>query len=355
MVVYLIFALFPIALAMVYSSGNKHPVNFQNKTKKSFLIICGIALFLVVALRSKYNGSTDSLNYYNNWSFVGTMSWGELQDFIDYSRMESGYLYTVWGLTRFLKEPQLVFVFTGILFSVSVCRFVYKNCEDVVLGFFMYVTLGLYIFMVQGLRQAIAMSICLFAIEFAKNRKLILFVLVVLLASFYHQSALAFLVVYLLYQLKMNFAGYAIAASASLVFILAGSLFVDYANELFERDYHGAETSGGVIALAIYVIALFVAVLFGGEKKNDRNFSFFFYFTWFGFIIFVMRYTEVLIIERISFYFAFGQMSLLTSVLQNLKRKERVSVKIVLVVLSFVLFAYRLSSSDLIPYEFFWQ
>lgn len=355
MVPYLILASVPIVFAAFYDFKSGHPVNCEKKAQKSFLIICGVALFLIIALRSKYNGSTDSLNYYNNWGILCNMSFGKFESFISESKMEKGYLFTVWILSRVFKDPQFLFVFTGILFTAAVCNFVYKNCEDVVIGFFMYLTLELYVFMVQGLRQSIAMSICLFALEFAKKRRIILFALLVLLASLYHKSALIFLVVYLIYSLKMNFSGYTIATAFSVLFLLTGNIFVSYANELFEREYDGAVTSGGIIALVIYVIVLLVAVLFGGKKKKDKDFAFFFFFTWLGFIIYAMRYTEVLIIERISFYFAFGQIALLTSVLQSLKQNERVVVKLILVMLCFALFAYRLSSSDLIPYRFFWQ
>ena len=147
------------------------------------------------------------------------------------------------------------------------------------LGFLMYVTLGLYTFMVQGLRQAIAMSICLFSIEFVKKRKFIPFFLVVFLASTYHKTAIVFAVIYFLYGIKMDFKGYTCGILGAVAAIGLGPVWVRIANEQFDREYEGIVEEGGFVATAIYLIILFVAIVFGREKKADKNFSFFFYLT----------------------------------------------------------------------------
>jgi len=72
-----------------------------------------------------------------------------------------------------------------------------------------------------------------------------------------------------------------------------------------------------------------------------------------GLATYILRYTEVVIAERISYYFTFGQMALLPAVLQNLSKKEQLYVKILLVILCVLLFVYR--TLPLAPYIFFWQ
>ncbi len=355
MTAYLILAICPIAIAAGYDISNKKYINAKPQKKKWFLFVCGVALFLMFALRSRYVGSQDSYNYYNNWRNLSGKSLGELLDFMDGSKMTSGYLASVWGLSHIFTSPQFAFVFSGLLFSVAVCRFIYKNCEDVVLGFLMYVTLGLYVFMAQGLRQSVAMSICLFAVEFAKKRKFIPFALLVALAMQYHVTAIVFLVVYFLYGLSLKGYNILLVGIFSGVALFLSDSIATVGNILFEREYENTVQGGGFVALGIYVIIILAAIIFSGEKKKDKTFIMFFYMTVVGMVIYIMRYVGVQAAERISFYFMFAQMPLLSSTLRCLKPSIRQTITLIVFLLTLVLFIYRLVDSDMVPFSFFWQ
>ncbi len=356
MIPYLVLVFFPIAFYVFCNSAKKgEKINSNEKLKKFFLFTCGLALFILVAFRSKYIGSNDSFNYFNNWILLRGIPAESIITFIKNSPMESGYLFTIWLLSHITPHPQFLFVYSGLLFSISVCRFIYKNCEDVLIGFFMFVTLGTYTFMVQGLRQAIAMSICLFAIEFVKKRKFLPFLVVVFFASFYHKSAIFFVIVYFLQYIPLNIKGFCGAAIASLILFIIAPWGVDFINKQFNREYEGVVERGGFIATTIYIIILLVAIFFGREKKKDKNFTLFFYLTMLGLMTYIMRFTSVVIAERISYYFAFGQIVVLPSVIQNFPTGERVPTKIVLILLCVCLFIYRLPPTGLAPYYFFWQ
>ncbi len=355
MIPYLVLAAFPIVVALGYDAANKNYINAKPQTKKWFMFACFVALFLMFALRSKYVGSADSYNYYNNWNILSSADLGKLLDVIENSKMSWGYLVSVWTISHIFPNPQFVFVFSGFFFSLAVCRFIYKNCEDIVLGVLMYITLGLYIFMAQGLRQSVAMSICLFALEFAKKRKFIPFALLVLLAAQFHVTAIVFFVVYFIYGLSIKTITVILIGIISAVVLFFSERIVNIGNTLFDREYSGTVSSGGFVAFAVYFIIIVVALLLGGEKKNDKNFAFFFYMTVIAAIIFLMRYVGTQAAERISFYFMFAQMPLLCSTLRNLKPSVRQTVTLVVFALSISLFIYRLNGSDLIPFNFFWQ
>ncbi len=356
MIPYLLLAVVPLTcFVLINLQRSNYRIYNEDKTKRTFLIVCGIVLFLMIALRNKHNGSTDSLNYYNCWNILQKASFEGFLDFMNDSGKEYGFYFSVWVLSKFFYDPQFVFVLSGALFSVSVCRFIYKNCEDIVLGMHLYITLGLYVFMVQGLRQAVAMSICLFSIEFVKKRKLIPFALIVLLAMQFHQSAIVFLIVYFLYGLKLNaLTGLGFTFGCG-VLIVASDTLVALGNDVFDREYGGTVDSGGFVAVAIYALVLLAALLFAKNKSRDKNFCFFFYLTTLGFVFYLMRYFGALAVERISFYFMFGQLAVLPSAFNSATSQDRKILKLAAYILSFLLFAYRLNNSDLIPYKFFWQ
>lgn len=323
--------------------------------KKLFVILFGFILFFMIAFRSRFLGSTDSFIYYQNWIDYSRMDLDAVREYIEESRMESGFIYTVWFLGQFIKNAQFIFIFSGALFSVAVCRFIYKNSEDIMLSCVMFVTLGLYVFMVQGLRQGIAMSILLFSVEFVKKRKLIPFLLVVLLASQFHQTAIVFVIVYFLYNLELKPITLLVFSSIGALMIAFSNVLISLGNEYFERDYYGDVDEGGFIATAIYVIILVATLLFARKNKENKSFAMFVYMTIMGLVFYIMRYFDAMIVERISFYFMFGQLALLPSIINCLDAKERQVVKLAVYILCILLFIYRTNGSNLEPFKFFWQ
>ena len=362
MIWYFILVAIPISLFFITlptTGSNKLDNGNENRKRKRYLLLCGIVLLVLIAFRHYSVGSSDSANYFNNWKKVAGLSLQDFKPLLSTSRMESGYLITVWILSRVFANPQWVFIFSGALFTWSVCRFLYKNCENLLLGITMFICLGLYTFMVQGLRQAIAMSICLFAIEFCKKRSLwgfFGFLLLVILATQYHQTAIVFLPVYFLYGKKIDSVWTLVIFALLLVAVMAIGYLINFANDLFDRNYSNAVEGGGYIALAIYLIIVVVGFVFcRSEDRHDSHYSFFVFLTVMGAVVYAMRYFGTLAAERISFYFMFGQIIVLPKALSSFDSKSSKVLSIIVMGLSIALFFYRIQSSDLIPYMFFWQ
>ena len=74
-----------------------------------------------------------------------------------------------------------------------------------------------------------------------------------------------------------------------------------------------------------------------------------------GCCFYLMRYLGALAVERVSFYFMFGQLVLLPQAIKCFDGNSKIIINTVVIVLSIALFIYRLSGSDLVPYMFFWQ
>lgn len=355
MLVYLFLVASPILISPFVRGYYKTRIDDDPRAKRTFLFWCGLILFLVIALRHRDLGSVDSTNYYNNWIKMSVMPKSYLPAFLELSDFESGYLITVWILSRVFPDPQMLFVLTGILFSTAVCRTVYKNSEDPVLSMVMYISLGLYTFMVQGLRQAIAMSICFFAIEFCKKRKIIPFALLMALAFAFHRTSLIFSIVYFLYGLKFDRKTKLIIPALALVLFMLSPLLVRYGNEFLDRDYELVETSGAIIATAIYVIIIAVAYMFLSEKNCDENTTFFIFLTVIGLAFYMTRHFGMQMMDRISFYFMIGQVMVLPAVIKRFERNSRHLINTAVCILCILLFMYRLNTSFGIEYMFFWE
>lgn len=355
MLVYILLAILPLLVRPLFVTNKGIFTVDKHKKNKYFLVFCGCLLFLAIALRHYSVGSADSLHYYQNW-----IKWRDIGNFEVFwnrllsANMEKGYILSIWLLSRFFYDPQWLFVFSGLFFSISVCTFIYRNSKDVAISFILFVCLGLYEFMVQGLRQAIAMSICLFAIEFCKRRKFIPFLLLVILASFFHRTAIIFAFIYFCYGMKYNIITLFLMILFAVALIVFGDVITNLGNVLFNREYEGAVETGGFIAVTIYVLIILLSITSATDKvKRSNDYVFFLIFTTIGLVFYSMRFFENLIIERISFYFMFGQIILIPSSLCNFDSVTRKIVSAIVVILSFSLFAYRLSGSSLVPYKFF--
>lgn len=359
MFIYLLYIVMPVIIWFMFSLFSREHINTSDQMKKKYVIWCGVALFLILALKHYGVGSGDGQWYYYNWKYFSNISFEQFLNIYGSFDIENGYLFSIWALSHVFKEPQFVFVFYGLLVSVAVSNFIYKNCKDPVIAFVMFNCLGLWGFMVQGIRQGIAMSICLFAFEACENRKFIKFMALILLAMFFHASAVVFFPVYIFRYLKMNFKGYMFTAIATVIALISLDNIFQFVNMVINDSYGIGEiesTSGGVVSTLIYILILIaVLVFYGRDKVKPPEISFFFYLTLCGFLLFIMRYFVNSIVQRVSYYYMFGQMALLSAVIKDETGKARPFISMAVIEFCIAIAIYKASYSTLVPYYFFWQ
>lgn len=351
MIIYAFIAIMPLLFSVFFPKMNEY-----DKRKRRYLTLCGIVLILFIGLRSRFVGSEDSFNYFNHMKRALLCdSWS---DFYNEDGIESGYQFFVYTISRFLHHPQYLFVVTGVIYIVAVCYCIYKNSENVVLSLTMYITIGIMQFQLQGMRQAIAMAICMVSFEFVKKKKIIPFALLVLLATQFHRTAVVIAAIYVVSILAYNVWTILLLAGVSGVVFAYTDQLMAFANDVFETDYSQTIDSGGFIATAIYVLIIVFAMIFYRKEmsqKKDKTASTIMFITILGFISYIMRYFGAVISDRISFYFMFGQLLLLPNAIKKMPAEYRKIVEYAVSVLCIALFLYRLNGTPFVPYKFFWS
>ena len=356
MVIYLLYVASPLLVYFLFglarSSYNKNRVINGN----AYLIVCGIIIALMIGLRHPLNGSVDTYRYFQNWILMRGVNYDNLVSALNTIDLEKGYLILVWLLTRIFYHPQWLLVLTGIFFSITICCFVKYSCNSSPLALMAFNALGSFAFMVQGLRQSIAMCLCLWALECLKRNSWLKFIILILLASTFHASALVYFVVFILSKLKIDLKSIVVFSLAVITAIIMLPWLFELVNSWINDDYalgNGAE-SGGVVAILIYFVIIVFGLLFG--NKNEKYFPLYIYMTMVAMVCMIMRNSVSTIAERIAQYFAFGQMAVLA---HSIKRFSDTTTKIFMgMIIAFLLFGvaiYKVSYSVLIPYEFFWQ
>lgn len=348
MIIYLALAIFPILLGVLFP---KLKTDRQQKIK--FYLICGAVILFVLGLRHYSLGSTDTLHYYNAMKrALASRTWDK---FYNPDLYEAGSQLFIFVMSRIFNHPQWLLVISSLVFIVSIFYFVDHNSDDIPLSITLYLTLGLMMFEMQGMRQSIAMSVCLFAYEQAKNKHLVRFIALVLLAITFHQTAIVFLPVYFICRMKFSKKNLMLMCIAAIIVVDNAALIMEIANAYFDRAYTDAVDQGGFVALLIYVIVLVLSLVLDKQIKNNKLQTPLLYILIIGFVSYILRYFGARAAERISFYFVFSQLALLPNAIRTIVKDERFMMRSAIIVLAIALMAYRLYGSEFVPYMFFWE
>ncbi|MBR5202239.1 MAG: EpsG family protein [Clostridia bacterium] len=354
MIPYVLVVLVPLIFDIFYVEKpalTPDNVKYNNRRRFRWLLLASLPMFILIAFRAPVIGP-DTGVYNLNFIEMVQKSW----DDIDFNtRMEQGYLIFT-KLITYITQDVLVFqiIYTAI-YWIIISDFANQLEKGNFFFLFIYATIGLYLFMFTGVRQCLAMCICLLSYRFIKKRKLIPFVILILLAVSFHKSAILFLAAYILYAIRFNILtifGYIVAAV--IAYFNIGSIQEWFNNQL-DYDYELQFAGNGYVAIIImFCVTAFstFAVLNQPHRSKDvdglLNIGIITMMFWF-----LRLATRTA--ERPSFYFMFFLAAIFTdSIEQTRTQREHSIVKTILVLLFLLYFIYRVTHvSSLTPYRFY--
>ena len=157
--------------------ADTHP--YRTDRMKYFLWF--IVLTLVSGLRGPSVG-TDTAGYLN--IFLA-------QNGLSYGNTNQEFLFQVLCklIGRFTDNPQWLLVISAGIMAICTLYFIKRNTRKDTLAVFYYIALYFYFFAMNGLRQFIAISFVLVAAQFAKERKIIPFIIFIAIAIEFHITA----------------------------------------------------------------------------------------------------------------------------------------------------------------------
>lgn len=301
------------------------------KNRQSGLRLSIILIFLFLSLR--YNFGNDYMAYYDNFY---SMSFNDRAD----ADMELGY-----NLLCSLFEP-LGFFALQIFLAGLYCFALYRTIISYIKPKWYWLAILLIIsnpdllfFGASAIRQTLALSIILLSIPYLQ-RKSLLYILMILLASQFHQSAIFFLVLYPLMFIKLNKAIFIILfglLSLALMTVLKDqvyalinvvlSFFEKYEARYGDSDLVLMETTFG-IAIRVIFMVFFLYCL---GKSENQIVSIFYILAVLCIVIFTMR--EQVMLQRYTMYFGYMMSFSFIGVLETLKRKSVITYAYIAIVL----------------------
>ena len=262
MIVFLGLAIYELFLLFLYNVAKT-----QNQKKWIYIFAC-LGMLLVVGLRSIRTGN-DTIGYVDSFLGMRYLDWSDIQD--EFNR-DHGYHYFVKFISLFTNSPVIFLLITAFASTIGIFDLIWRNSRSPVLSLYFYITLGNFFFLLTGIRQAIAMSICMLAVRFIQERKLGWFVLFICIAAQMHHSAYIFVVMYFLGTRKVNIVSMFTSIVVTVVAYFSYENLLGIVNDVLDYDYGVEETGNGgiffVILLIINALALMSKAAWVREKRG---------------------------------------------------------------------------------------
>ena len=349
MILYVMVALWPLFIMNIYSKSVTPRYEYP-PTK--YLIIAAIPMFLMIAIRGDLMGA-DTSSYARH--FVQSIG-VSLSHMIDSSRMEIGYLTFVKCLTYVTHSPRIYQVICALIYIIGFVSFS-KQLKGLAAFYFFYFvsTLGLFMFLFTGVRQCLAISICLYSYQFLLRKKYLPVIFLISLAYTFHKSSLLFAITLFIWNRNLKWYGY-------LLYMIIVYVVYEYLmnvqmwiNDKFDYDYSIENAGGGLVFLLLLVLISLFSNKQKRKYRNDVIYNALFNINVLTIVFWILR-LQTRVAERPSYYFLPFTCALIACAVNRSSKYDTEGLyKYAIIAITLLIYIYRLFTnfSSLVPYSTF--
>lgn len=306
--------------------------------KKAFYIIAFILIFMS-AFRNCGITSGDEYNYR-----LGTLNYvGKSFEIKELLAAEGGNYFIHWITANVFKTTQPYIAVTAIIANVLILSSVKKYSDNILFSLFLYVASTSYTTSMNISRQYIAIGIIFFAYRFILEEKFVKYALMVVLAYWFHNSALIMLPMYFILRQKelskWSILWFGIALVMMINFeTIAGVLIKGTTYEHYTSSIGEDNGMNPIRTLKDVVVCLPIILLRKNINKNKEKPSFLYNAVLISIMISVasmaFKYAY-----RFNEYFSIGILVLLPSMIKSLEYRFR-SIAAIGIAVMFIVFGY---------------
>lgn len=168
-----------------YSTGNTY------KVKKYFAYFTMAYIILIVGLRSSVGDTHAYIQMFNKMPMDFTA------DFLENYKKDRGFFVLSILFKKFIStDYSMWFLVIAIISGIAVVKTLYKYSEKFFFSMFLFITMVHFVWMMNGMRQFIVVSILFANIRLIEERKFIKYVILTLLLSTIHVTAIIMIPAY---------------------------------------------------------------------------------------------------------------------------------------------------------------
>lgn len=342
--------------------------------EKTPLAICCLILFFLFAMRGEMVG-VDTKHYcrvYRQFIDIPLQSvfsapiYGSSASTWTFE-FEPGYRLFNKLLTYLSGNSQTITIAIAILIYIPLYLFIYRGSPNAWLSIWLFVTLGIFQTDMNVSRNAVSIFLCYLALPLIRERRLVSYIVVVLLASAIHQSALLFLPVYFLIRFfplngRRMMLIFAVALLIGVNFTVFGRAIQSYVPAKYVK--YLVSTNTKLVAIAVGAFDVLVLLLSLLMLKREERFGLtlqdpvgsWIFLLHISFFALSLGFSAG---ARAAALFGPYLIVLIPQILERIGNSGRKRTATALIAaLCFAQYAVRMAINNIggsIPYQFFWQ
>lgn len=255
MTIYILFYIVVLLLCMIETNYKYIKIGVRLDTKKVSIFIIAVFLLAIGLLCAEELGG-DSLNYkYSYWTPISKLS---ISDALSYDR-DWGFSLFIWIVSKFTSK---FIVFRKILYiiaSFSLIFWVRKYSKNVALSFLFFLSFNYLGLLLCLYRMALAVAIAIWGYEFAVKRKFIPYIILTLLASTFHKTAIVLLIFYPMIYKKVK-CDRIIKNGIWILFAAIMMFLAPYIATIYTRNDYSKDLGTGGYALLLLLIVMYIYI-----------------------------------------------------------------------------------------------
>lgn len=308
-----------ILLVIFYGGFASYYAVVEDNTKKTHInLICVVAFVLFFGFRGLI--FYDWSNYYPEFNSLTNLSTLLNTNILKW-QWEPGFMLLILACKTLTNSFQFSVFICCLLNTILLVRFLIRYTNNLPLGIMIFLSMNGITISTDLMRNSIAILIFLNAIPFLENRKLIPYMLLCLLASTFHISALAYIPLYFILHRKINKKVLLILfITANIIYLLQIPIFRNSIHlisgylmpktQLWIDTYMAMDSSKGSILSIGYIERLITGILlfcYIDKLRTIRPKNDIFINSLFLFLIIFLSFSEFRTISmRSSLIFSYG-------------------------------------------------
>ncbi len=347
-------------ICMVYSH-RKIKLKFLKKSAdldSLFLILDIVLLWFVLSFKAQHVGTdtvTYEIVYHNAYTYLESGIRGLNWKYQPLYYVLFGTLETA-GIA-FKTALVIIYIFA----FVSLYHFINKFSRNKVLSVFFFFTLSMIDFYMSGLRQMIALSFGLWAMDFLYCKKKKSAIAAFVIAFLFHPSSAALFPIFVLeiFGRKRRNLEFIMISMWAVAALFPQSIFDFILSRAGYYSYYGIENgvSTNILLLAVYLaIACFVLFTMRAKHWDEKKMIYLTPISGLCICLWIFS-TKNFYISRMAYYYQIPLFVVFAEALEKYTKRKEILFFIFITGL-FILQYFIVSSIDSLnirPYEFFWQ
>ena len=298
--------------------------------------IAALALAAVSGLRVNIG---DTYLYMHSYE-VGDFSWASVVNSHD-----KAFNILQMLLKQLSDDPQILVLTTGILTNLLIVMVLYNYTRLFELSVFLYITTGTFTVSMNGIRQFLAAAIVFSATKFLLEGKWKAYITIVVIASFFHQSALIMIPVYFIVRRKAWTKTTFMLLSLAVLIVVG---FNEFSHLLFtaikdtQYGHYEAFAEGGASIIRAIVWIIPIVIAYFGRTRLSQIFpkaDIIVNISLVGVILMIIS-TQNWIFARMAIYFNLYQLILIAWLIKVFRKKDQKLVYLVILISYFLFYFY---------------